>query len=155
MVHALRRAGNRLVPGGHLISIWPHPGWRPLVSIVTSAQRMPVARLINPGFDRRLETAEAALHRVVDEGSFTLVGIQPHRYRARLDKPVAAAHLSRNDQPTATAVPRRQPGTAGCAVGVEGPRRPDRGDRISRGDHATASRTLAGSLTSHRLDARA
>jgi hypothetical protein len=75
------------VPGGHLISIWPHPSSRPLVSIVTSAHRTPVARLINPGFDRRLETAEAALHRVVDEGSFTLVGRLPHRYRARLDNP--------------------------------------------------------------------
>jgi hypothetical protein len=85
MVHALRRAGQRLPPGGTLISIRPHRTWRPVVSILTPSRRVPVARLINSAFDSRLSAAEAALARVVEEGRFTLAGIRNHRYRARLD----------------------------------------------------------------------
>lgn len=87
MVYALRRAGQRLRPGGSLISIRPHRTWRPLVSILTPSRRVPVARLINAGFDNRLSAAEAALARVVEEGHFTLAGIRNHHYRARLDNP--------------------------------------------------------------------
>src|ERR1700682_3516868 len=85
MVHALRRAGQRLPPGGSLISIRPHRTWRPLVSILTPSRRVPVARLVNSAFDSRLSAAEAALARVVHEGRFALAGIRNHRYRARLD----------------------------------------------------------------------
>src|ERR1700682_2714667 len=85
MVHALRRAGQRLPPGGSLISIRPHRTWRPLVSILTPSRRVPVARLVNSAFDSRLSAAEAALARVIEEGRFTLAGIRNHRYRARLD----------------------------------------------------------------------
>jgi len=85
MVHALRRAGQRLPSGGSLISIRPHRTWRPLVSILTPSRRVPVARLINSAFDSRLSAAEAALARVVHEGRFALAGIRNHRYRARLD----------------------------------------------------------------------
>jgi hypothetical protein len=87
MVHALRRAGQRLRPGGSLISIRPHRTSRPLVSIITPSRRVPVARLINSGFDDRLAAAEAALARVVAEGRFTLAGIRNQTYRARLDNP--------------------------------------------------------------------
>ncbi len=85
MVHALRRVGQRMPSGGSLISIRPHRTWRPLVSIITPSGKVPVARLINSAFDSRLSAAEAALVRVVQEGHFTLAGIQDHRYRARLD----------------------------------------------------------------------
>src|SRR2546425_6736861 len=85
MVHALRRAGQRLPPGGSLISIRPHRTWRPLISILTPSRRVPVPRLINSAFDSRLSAADAALARVVTEGQFTLAGIRNHRYRARLD----------------------------------------------------------------------
>jgi len=85
MVHALRRAGQRLPAGGSLISIRPHRTWRPGVSILTPSRRVPVAQLINSAFDSRLAAAEAALARVVEEGRFTLAGIRNHRYRARLD----------------------------------------------------------------------
>jgi hypothetical protein len=71
--------------GGTLISIRPHRTSRPSVSIITPSRRVPVARLINSAFDSRLSTAEAALARVVQEGSFTLAGVRSHRYRARLD----------------------------------------------------------------------
>jgi hypothetical protein len=87
MVHALRRAGQRLRPGGSLISIRPHETSLPLVSIVTPSRRTPVARLSTPGFVNRQSSAEAALARVVAEGRFTLAGIRNHRYRARLDNP--------------------------------------------------------------------
>jgi len=85
MVHALRRAGHRLQPGGSLISIRPHRTSRPLVSIITPSGRVPVAHLINSAFDSRLSAAEAALARVVLEGRFALAGVRDHRYRARLD----------------------------------------------------------------------
>ena len=85
MVHALRRAGQRLRPGGSLISIRPHRTSRPEVSILTPSGRIPVARLINAGFDTRLAAAEAALARMVDKGRFTPAGSREHRYRARLD----------------------------------------------------------------------
>lgn len=84
MVHALRRAGQRLQPGGSLISIRPHRTSRPEVSILTPSGRIRVARLSNAGFDTRLAAAEAALARVVDEGHFTRAGSREHRYRARL-----------------------------------------------------------------------
>jgi hypothetical protein len=87
MVHALRRAGQRLRSGGSLISIRPHETSLPLVSIITPSRRVPIARLTNPGFETRQSSAAAALARVVGEGRFTLAGIRNHRYRARLDNP--------------------------------------------------------------------
>lgn len=85
MVHALQRAGKRLPSGGSLISIRPHRTWRPLISILTPARRVPVVRLINPAFDRNLRAAESALARAVRDGWFTLAGVRNQRYRARLD----------------------------------------------------------------------
>jgi hypothetical protein len=85
MVHALQRAGSRLRPGGMLLSIRPHRTWRPLVAIRTPQRRTPITHLLNPAFDRYLAAAESALDRVVSEGSFTLAGTAPARYRIRLD----------------------------------------------------------------------
>ena len=87
MVHALRRAGQRLRSGGSLISIRPHETQLPLVSIITPSRRMPVARLPTPGFDDRQSAADAALERVVAERRFALTGIRNHRYRSLLDSP--------------------------------------------------------------------
>ena len=87
MVHALRRAGQRLRPGGSLISIRPHETQLPLVSMITPSRRIPVARLPTPGFDDRQSAADAALERVVAEGRFVLTGIGNHRYRSLLDNP--------------------------------------------------------------------
>src|SRR5438445_394836 len=75
MVHALRRAGQRLRSGGSLISIRPHETQLPLVSIITPSRRIPVTRLPTPGFDDRQSAADAALERVVAEGRFAIVGI--------------------------------------------------------------------------------
>src|SRR3989442_14981435 len=87
MVHALQRAGQRMQPGGSLISIRPHEARFPRVSIIPRSRRMPVGRLTTPGFVNRQSAAEAALERVVAEGRFALAGIRNHRYRARLDNP--------------------------------------------------------------------
>src|SRR3989442_15158137 len=87
MVHALRRAGQRLQPGGSLISIRPHETSLPLVSLITPSRRILVARLTTPGFVNRQSAADAALERVVAEGRFALTGVGNHRYRARLDNP--------------------------------------------------------------------
>ncbi len=87
MVHALRRAGQRLRPDGMLVSLRPHRTWRPAVSIVAPGFRRPVARLVNPAFDRNLRSAESALDRVVHDGWFTLAGARPTRYRIYLQRP--------------------------------------------------------------------
>src|SRR5256886_15683145 len=87
MVHALQRAGQRLRPGGSLISIRPHETQLPLVSVITPSRRIPIARLPTPGFDDRQSAADAALERVVAEGRFALRGIRNHRYRSLLEHP--------------------------------------------------------------------
>src|SRR5205823_12849361 len=87
MVHALRRAGQRLRSGGSLISIRPHETQLPLVSIITPSRRIPVTRLPTPAFDDRQSPADAALGRVVAEGRFALTGIRNHRYRSLLASP--------------------------------------------------------------------
>jgi hypothetical protein len=87
MVHALRNAGGRLRAGGTLVSIRPHRRWRPSVAILTGRQRLPVATLINPAFERNLEAADSALERVVREGTFDLVGVRSARFRNYLDRP--------------------------------------------------------------------
>jgi hypothetical protein len=87
MVHALRRAGNYLRKGGMLISIRPHRTWRPSVAILVGRSRLPVATLLNPAFERNLESADSALEQVVNEGSFTLAGVRSARYRTYLDRP--------------------------------------------------------------------
>jgi hypothetical protein len=87
MVHALQRAGNRLKPGGVLISLRPHRTWRPAVAITAPGYRQPIARLVNPTFDRNLRSAEAALERVIHDGWFTLAGARPSRYRINLWRP--------------------------------------------------------------------
>ena len=70
-----------------LISIRPHRTWRPSIAIVAGRRRLPVATLLNPTFERALESADSALERVVDEGSFTLAGVRSARYRTYLDRP--------------------------------------------------------------------
>jgi hypothetical protein len=57
------------------------------VAILTGKRRLPVARLLNSDFERNLQSAEGALQRVVDEGLFSVAGVQSARYRALLDRP--------------------------------------------------------------------
>ena len=87
MVHALQRAGRRLTPGGVLISLRPHRTWRPAIAITAPGYRQPIARLVNPAFDRNLRSAESALDRVVRDGWFTGAGAQSSRSRIYLDRP--------------------------------------------------------------------
>jgi hypothetical protein len=87
MVHALQRAGGFLQRGGVLVSIRPHRTWRPSVAIVTDQARLPVARLVNPAFERNLAAADGALERVVDDGTFRLAGVRSARFRTYLARP--------------------------------------------------------------------
>jgi hypothetical protein len=87
MVHALQRAGYRLRQGGMLVSIKPHRTWRPSVAITWPGRRLEVTRLVNPYFERNLQSADAALARVVKSNWFTLVGERPSRYRIYLERP--------------------------------------------------------------------
>jgi hypothetical protein len=87
MVHALQRAGQRLRAGGSLVSIKPHRTWRPSVAIKSPGHRVEVTSLVNPYFERSLQSADSALARVVKTNWFTLVGERPSRYRISLDRP--------------------------------------------------------------------
>lgn len=87
MVHALQRAGQRLRRGGVLISLRPHRELRPTVAIVARGRRRWSTSLTNAAFERRLEAAEAALDRVVDDGRFTLLGLTSRQWRTSLDAP--------------------------------------------------------------------
>lgn len=87
MVHALQRAGQRLRPGGVLVSLRPHRAWRPAVAITAPGYRLPIARLVNPAFDRNLRSADSALDRVVHDGWFTPAGARSSRYRIFLRRP--------------------------------------------------------------------
>src|ERR671923_685677 len=87
MVHALQRARGRLRPGGYIISIRPHRTWRPAIAIVGSGRRLPVTELRLTPFESNLESSEAALERMVAEGSCTLVGVTDARWRSYLDRP--------------------------------------------------------------------
>lgn len=87
MVHALQRAGDRLFPGGVLISIRPHRTWRPSIAIVAHGRRLPVTELLITPFATNLASAEAALDCVVREGAFTLLGIRGARWRTYLERP--------------------------------------------------------------------
>ena len=70
-----------------LVSIRPHRTWRPSIAILVGRSRLPVATLLNPAFERNLESADSALEQVVNEGSFTLAGVRSARYRTYLDRP--------------------------------------------------------------------
>ncbi len=87
MVHALQRAGRRLKKGGVLVSIKPHRTWRPSIAITSPGRRVEVTRLANPYFERNLQSADAALARVVKTNWFSLLGERPSRYRIYLDRP--------------------------------------------------------------------
>ena len=87
MVHALRRAGAYLRTGGMLISIRPHRTWRPSIAIVAGRRRLAVTTLLNPIFEDNLAAADAALNRVVDDGSFSLDGVRSARFRSYLARP--------------------------------------------------------------------
>lgn len=87
MVHALQRAGIRLRPGGTLISIRPHWTWRPSIAIVANGRRLPVTELLTGSFESNLDSAEAALERVVNDGWFALARVQAARWRTYLDRP--------------------------------------------------------------------
>jgi hypothetical protein len=83
MVHALHAVRGVLDAQGALISITPER-FEARIAVVSGSRRLPAGRLINPSFDRYLLAAEAALDRVVKDGSFALEGKRHHRYHNRL-----------------------------------------------------------------------
>ncbi|HLB77296.1 MAG TPA: hypothetical protein VJO72_09705, partial [Candidatus Dormibacteraeota bacterium] len=86
MVHALHAVRRVLRPEGALISITPER-FEARIAVVGRSHRVAAGRLINPSFDRYLLAAEAALDRVVRDGSFALEGRRRHRYHIRLRGP--------------------------------------------------------------------
>ncbi len=92
---------------GSLISITPER-FEARIAVVTGSHRLPAGKLVNPSFDRYLQAAEAALDRVVRDGSFDLEGRRRHRYHIRLRGP---AELPEYIDLLGAPRPRLSPGT--------------------------------------------
>ncbi len=86
MVHALHAVGGVLRAKGAAVSITPER-FDARIAVVSGSRRLPAGKLVNPSFDRYLLAAEAALDRVVRDGSFALEGRRRHRYHIRLRGP--------------------------------------------------------------------
>jgi hypothetical protein len=86
MVHALHAVRGVLRAQGALISITPER-FDARIAVLSGSHRLPAGKLVNPSFDRYLLAAEAALDRVVRDGSFALEGKRHHRYHNRLRHP--------------------------------------------------------------------
>src|SRR6266849_11143830 len=107
MVHALHAVGGVLRAKGAAVSITPER-FDARIAVVSGSRRLPAGKLVNPSFDRYLLAAEAALNRVVRDGSFALEGRRRHRYHIRLRGP---AELPEYIDLLGTPRPRVSPGT--------------------------------------------
>lgn len=107
MVHALQAVRGVLRPDGALISLTPER-FEARIAVVSGSHRVPAGRLVNPSFDRYLLAAEAALDRVVRDGSFALEGKRRLGYHIRLRGP---AKLPQYIALLGTPRPRVSPGT--------------------------------------------
>jgi hypothetical protein len=87
MVHALERAASRLAPGGEIVCIQPHRVKRPFISVIAPRRRTPIGFLINPVFQPLINSAEAAIAKVLDRKLVTLIGREDHRFRVQLANP--------------------------------------------------------------------
>jgi len=84
MVHALERAGRHVEPGGVVILIQPHQWKRPFIAVKSPRHREPVAALVNTVFQPLITAAVGAIHTVVEEERFALVGTSHHQFGVQL-----------------------------------------------------------------------
>jgi hypothetical protein len=99
MVHALERARQVLLPNGTVVLIQPHQTKRPFVAITSGRRRHPVAALVNPDFQPRINAAVAAIRKVIDRGLFSHLGTSHHQFRVHLASPAELrqyVHLAPN-----------------------------------------------------------
>jgi hypothetical protein len=87
MVHALERARQTLLPSSPLVLIQPHQTKRPFVTVTFGRGRQPVAGLVNPEFQPRLNAAVSAIRTVVERGRFSHLGTSHHQFRVHLANP--------------------------------------------------------------------
>jgi hypothetical protein len=87
MVHALERATSRLAPGGVIICIQPHRVKRPFISVIAQRRRIPIGFLINPVFQPLINSAEAAIAKVLDRNLVTLIGKENQWFHVQLANP--------------------------------------------------------------------
>lgn len=92
--------------GAMLVLIQPHQLKRPHIGIAAHSERRPVAALVNPVFQPLIDSANAAIQEVIDEGRYALAGRSNHEFSVRLDNPhQLARYLHRGQRP-----PRFPPG---------------------------------------------
>jgi hypothetical protein len=60
---------------------------RPFVSVIAQRRRTPIGFLINPVFQPLINSAEAAIARVLDHNVATLIGKEDHRFGVQLANP--------------------------------------------------------------------
>jgi hypothetical protein len=84
MVHALERAGRHVMPGGVVVLIQPHQWNRPFIAVKSPRRREPVAALVNTVFQPLVTAAVAAIHTVVEEKRFALIGTSHHQFSVQL-----------------------------------------------------------------------
>jgi hypothetical protein len=87
MVHALERARSRLAPCGVIICIQPHRVKRPFISVIAQRRRIPIGFLINPEFQPLINSAEAAIAKVLDRDLVALIGNESRWFRVQLANP--------------------------------------------------------------------
>jgi hypothetical protein len=75
------------VPNGTLVLIQPHQTKRPFIAIRSERRRQPVAALVNPIFQPRINAAVAAIRTVIDGGRFSHLGTSHHQFRVHLANP--------------------------------------------------------------------
>jgi hypothetical protein len=99
MVHALERARQLLVSDGVVVLIQPHQLKRPFIAITAPGKRrQPVAALISPPFQPRINAAVAAIQTVVERGLFVRIGIGHHQFRSHLVSPAELRRYLHLDQ---------------------------------------------------------
>jgi hypothetical protein len=87
MVHALERARQVLLPNAALVLIQPHQTKRPFIAITSGRRREPIAALVNPIFQPRINAAASAIRTVIDGGRFSHLGTIHHQFRVHLANP--------------------------------------------------------------------
>lgn len=72
---------------GDVLLIQPHQYKRPHIAIVGRSKRQPVAALINPEFQPRIDAANAAIQMAIEREWFEFAGRSDHHFRVRLENP--------------------------------------------------------------------
>jgi len=72
------------MPGGIVVLIQPHQWKRPFITVKSPGRREPVAGLVNAVFEPLINAAVRAIHTVVEDKRFALIGTSHHQFSVQL-----------------------------------------------------------------------